>query len=58
MKNSGCHGNKSKKPLKIFSSQTTDWIELLFCSNVPEIEVYRIPVNKNDLSKNIGCMGD
>ena len=42
MKNSGCHGNQSKKPLKIFS-QTTNWIALLFCSNVPQIEVYRIP---------------
>ena len=35
MKNSGCHGNQSKKPLKIFSSQTTNWIALLFCRNVP-----------------------
>ena len=30
-----CHGNQSKKPLKIFSFQTTNWIALLFCSNVP-----------------------
>ena len=44
MKNSGCHGNQSKKPLKIFSSHTTNWIELSFCRNVPEIEVYRIPL--------------
>ena len=35
MKNSGCHCNQSKKPLKIFSSQTTNWIALLFCRNVP-----------------------
>ena len=35
MKNSGCHGNQSKKPLKIFSSQTTYWIALLFFRNVP-----------------------
>ena len=26
MNNSGCHGNQSKKPLKIFSSQTANWI--------------------------------
>ena len=58
MKNSGCHGDQSKKPLKIFPSQPTNWIALLFCRNVPEIEVYRIPLNKNDLSKNIGFMGD
>ena len=57
MKNFGCHGNQSKKPLKIFS-QTTNWIALLFCRNVPYIEVYRIPLNTNDLSKNIGFMGD
>ena len=58
MKNSGCHGDQSKKPLKIFSSQTTDWIALLFCRNVPYIEVYRIPLNKNDPSKYIGFTGD
>ena len=58
MKNSGCHGNQSKKPLKILSSQTTNWIALLFCRNVPYIEVYRIPLNKNDPSKNIGLLGD
>ena len=34
-KKSGCHGNQSKKLLKIFSSQTTNWIALLFCRNVP-----------------------
>ena len=57
MKNSGCHGNQSKKHLKIFS-QTTNWVALLFCQNVPLIEVYRIPENKNDLSKNMTSMGD
>ena len=56
MKNSGCHGDQSKKPLKIFFSQTTNWIALLFCMNVPYIEVYRIPLNKNDQSKNIGFL--
>ena len=44
MKNSGCHGNQREKPLKIFLSQTTNWIALLFCRNVPSIEVYRIPL--------------
>ena len=34
MKNSGCYGNQSKKLVKIFS-QTTNWIALLFCRNVP-----------------------
>ena len=58
MKNSGCHGNQSKKPVKIFYSQATNWIALLFCRNVPEIEVYRIPLNKNDPSKNIDFMRD
>ena len=32
MKNSGCHGNQSKKPMKISSSQTTNWI-LLYSTN-------------------------
>ena len=58
MKNSGCHGDQSKKPLKIFSFQATYWIALLFCRNVPQIEVHRIPLNNNDPSKNIGFMGD
>ena len=30
MNNSGCHGNQSKKPLKIFSSQTANWIAFFF----------------------------
>ena len=30
MKNSGCLGNQSKKSLKIFSSQTTNWIALFY----------------------------
>ena len=58
MKNSGCHGKQSKKPLKIFSSQTTYWIALLFCRNVPKIEVYRVSENKNDPSKYMAFMGD
>ena len=29
MNNSGCHGNQSKKPLKIFS-QTANWIAFFF----------------------------
>ena len=49
---------KVKKPLPILSSQTTYWIALLFCRNVPYIEVYKIPLDKNDPSKNIGFMGD
>ena len=46
-----------KKTFKYFS-QTTNWIALLFCRNVSKIEVYRIPLNKNDPSKNIGFIGD
>ena len=44
MKNSGCHSNQSKKLLKILSSQTTDWIALLFYRYDPKIEVYRMPL--------------
>ena len=35
---------KEKKTLKIFSSQITPQIALLFCRNVHLIQVYRIPV--------------
>ena len=45
MKNSGCHGNQSKIPIKI-SSQTINWIALLFYLNVPLLEVYRILLKK------------
>ena len=37
------HGNQSKKHLKIFSSQATNWIALIFCRNVHLVEMYRIP---------------
>ena len=57
MKNFGCHCNQSKKPLKIFS-QTNNWIAFLYFRNVPYIEVYRIPYDKNDLSKDMAFMGD
>ena len=60
MKNSGCHGNQSKKPLKIFYSQTTDLIAFLFYRNVPYIEVYRIPLKKmiSEKKKNMAFKGD
>ena len=57
MKNSGCHGAQSKKPLKIFS-QITNWIALLFCRNVPLDRGLQNFFKKNDPSKNIGFMED
>ena len=41
MNNSGCHGNQSKKPLKIFSSQTANWIAFFFlqeCSSDRDLQ--------------------
>ena len=56
MKNSGCHCNQTKKTFKnlLLPNHLLDSIIILQeCS----LEVYRISLNKNDPSKNIGFMG-
>ena len=60
MNNSGCHGNQSKKPLKIFSSQTAYWIAFFFlqeCSSDRGLQ-NSLKKKKKDPSKNMAFMGD